>query len=345
MTEGGKKKKPPAFQHLAELLRAAYGAKRKRLKVGKAEMEALRLASTMDSQERAALLELAATDRTLERTRDLLLLCMERMGNHPVAGAVRAFAAGVLRGHPAYRAETLNGVLENLPETSGEEESLRALMAQDFAALRWTDGVPQLTKSEAGKCRANALCCLLLWFHETRGTSSDAIQRHLFEFLWSGPAARQRGDARLLKALMLSRDRVAIGLVWSGLERRVADFARAAAGAREVAARAEARAEALAGELADMRQRTEAAEDRVSHLESEIEGLRKKHADELAHLRNDMEALKGRLRSRLRREVELLQEGLQALKRQPPKVHVMEDHAERAIDGLKSEIDQLKEGG
>jgi hypothetical protein len=44
----------------------------------------------------------------------------------------------------------------------------------------------------------------------------------------------------------------------------------------------------------------------------------------------------------LTRELELLDEGMLAIKREPPKVHVMVDHGERAMGGLRDEIKSLQ---
>ena len=39
-----------------------------------------------------------------------------------------------------------------------------------------------------------------------------------------------------------------------------------------------------------------------------------------------------------------MEEGLHALRRNPPKIHVMDDHAERVLDGLYMEIKELESG-
>ena len=62
-------------------------------------------------------------------------------------------------------------------------------------------------------------------------------------------------------------------------------------------------------------------------------------------MRNDYEDLRGRVLRRLREDTALLEEGLHALRREPPKVHVMEDHAERAIDALKREMGRIRGDG
>src|SRR6266480_4407353 len=121
--------KPPRFQSFADLIREAYGTKRKRLRVTKAELEAINSGSKSDAQ-RDELLHLSASDRTLERTRELMLLSAERFGSQPLAGQVRDYVRYVLRRHPAFLPESLAGVLENLPESASEEAAVTALASQ-----------------------------------------------------------------------------------------------------------------------------------------------------------------------------------------------------------------------
>ena len=65
--------------------------------------------------------------------------------------------------------------------------------------------------------------------------------------------------------------------------------------------------------------------------------------NQIAHLRDDYEQLRGQVLRCLNREVSLLKDGLHAIRQPEPKVHVMVDHAERALDGLEREIAHLKE--
>ena len=61
----------------------------------------------------------------------------------------------------------------------------------------------------------------------------------------------------------------------------------------------------------------------------------------VAHLLDDLETMRGTTLRRLTDDVALLREGLHALRRDQPKVHVMVDHAERVIDALTAHIKQL----
>jgi len=62
----------------------------------------------------------------------------------------------------------------------------------------------------------------------------------------------------------------------------------------------------------------------------------------VAHLLDDLETMRGTTLRRLTDDVALLREGLHALRRDQPKVHIMVDHAERVIDALTAHIKQLQ---
>lgn len=65
---------------------------------------------------------------------------------------------------------------------------------------------------------------------------------------------------------------------------------------------------------------------------------------EAAHLRDDVELLRTRVLRRLKADVDLLELGLEALRRPEPKVHVMMDSAERVADALRKELKNLQGG-
>jgi hypothetical protein len=106
--KGGRARaKPPVLRSFGDLLRAVYGGKLKRLVLKEAEITAMRSGAKLEPPEREELLGLSASDRTLERTCELMLLCMERFEASALAGQVREFVREVLRRHPAFRAEPL----------------------------------------------------------------------------------------------------------------------------------------------------------------------------------------------------------------------------------------------
>lgn len=331
----------PAVQRFGDLLRAVYGKKRRRLKLKKGEIAVIRSALKLEASERQELLGLSALDRTLERTRELMLLCVELLDVPGLPGQIREFVSEVLRRHPAFQKQPLGQLLENILDGPTEEDVLRALISQHYDSLPWPEGSNVPTKKEAGQCRMNALWCLLLWLRVTRGTTFDRIQRYLYTSI-RGPSARlQKTDSQKLRVLMNVRDPAAIAVACESLEKQVFEQDQQATAARIGEERAVLRATALEKEVARVKAELLDANAYVERVTQEIASTRRTHEDELAHQRNDLEELRGLVLRRLREEVSLLEEGLHALRREPPKVHVMVDHAERALHGLKCEIKRL----
>ena len=340
--KGRSRTKPPALQTFGDLLRAVYGGKRKRLNPKKAEIATIRSAPKLDPSEQDALLALSASDRTLERTRELMLLSMRRFDAPALAGQAREFVREVLRRHPAFLLESLGGVLENRPGATSEEGAVRILTSQTYVALPWPEGVTVLKKKEAEQCRVNALCCLLLWFRETRGVPFERIQRYLQANIWVPAAHSHKTDPQRLRVLMVTRDPAGIAVACSALEKQAHEQEQQAVIARTAEARATMRTKELEGMLTSVKTELDVTKAQVDHLTVEIESAKRAHENEKAHMRNNYEELRGRVLRRLREELSLLDDGLLALRRDPPKVHVMEDHAERAIDGLKREMERIK---
>lgn len=345
----GKKKKPHSrptidpIRSISELLRAVYGGKQKRVVVKKADIQAMRSAPKLEPAERQELLELAASDRTLERTRELMLMSMEWSDAPYIVDCVFDFARQVFRCHPAFLDASLESVFENTPESPREDRAVRALQSQSFSALHWQKGAPELKKNEIEQCRTNAFSCLLIWFRKKREMSIERILR-LLQGEWATAASRFKGDVQKLRALLGARDAAAVAIACSVLDEQVTIATQQAASARRAEERMQLRVTELEEKLLDTTEQLNTAKTTIEKLEGELVETRRTHSDTLAHMRDDYEELRGRVLHRLKEELSLLDEGLHALRRDPPKVHVMIDHAERAVDGLKREMDRLRGG-
>ena len=145
-----------------------------------------------------------------------------------------------------------------------------------------------------------------------------------------------------LRALTSSRDRAAVATAFAVLEMRVQKEAQIAAGAQKAKKQAVERAQELQDRVTQLENDLRSARADVTTLSGRLDSAKQDHDNERAYLQDDYAQLRGRVVRRLREEVALLSEGLHALRRNPPKIHVMDDHAERAIDRLKRELDSLK---
>ena len=81
---------------------------------------------------------------------------------------------------------------------------------------------------------------------------------------------------------------------------------------------------------------------KLDKTRKEVEKSQKGNKASVDPSTEDYEKLRGQMIRRLKTEIELLDEGLHALRLDEPKIHVMDDHAERAIGGLKKELERLK---
>jgi len=331
----------PPIGTLAQLISAIYGGRFKRTTLTKAEIVALRTATEVTEAERTELFNEAQLDRLLERTRQLMLLGLG-VEELRLQGSIREFARGVLERHPLFQPESQRAVLANLPEAMTEEEAVKTVLQADGASLGCTEEQTPLTKKQGDQCRKNAALCLLMLFWGSRGTSVERIQRCLYSTVWTPGPRGSKSDREMLYTLISTGGQEAASVISSLLNDVVAQHKRQA----EIAARAEERASSRVVQLEEQvaqldRQLTEATAH-ANRLQQELEEAKQRHETARVHWEDDFEQLRGRMMRRLREELSLLDEGLHALRREPPKVHVMIDHAERAIDGLKREMERLR---
>ena len=341
--ESKKRAKPPSIENAVDLLRAIYGGRFKRATLKKGELLALRAAPAPTEAERNDLLREAQLDHLLDKTQQLMLLGI-RIEGPALAGLIREFARDVLGQHPFFQSKSLKAVLANLPEAIGEENAIKTVLSQDCALLTRAEDEKKLTKRQCDQCRKNAALCLLMLFWGSRGTSVERIRRHLQSTLWAPTSRGKRSDREELYTLISTRDPAAASVTFTSLDEAAFEQRRRA----ETAIRAEERALShvahLEEQLANVNRDLAEATAEAERVRQEFEEAGQAHATARAHSKDDYERLRGQMLRRLKEELSLLDEGLHALRRDPPKVHVMIDHAERAIDGLKREMEQLKGG-
>lgn len=339
-----KAKKPLRYHTLAELLRHAYTAKRGRIALTAAECRTLAEPDGLRSlqEQRGELLPLAASDRTLERSRELLLLTEERLRHQPSASHMRAFVRDVLNAHPIFQSPMLRGVLENLPDAPTVESAVEALATQPLSALAWPVDTASLKMKELERLRTAAIHCLVFLVRDDRSLLPRQVQRLLYLGCWKPAMQRHEGTLGSSRILALARDPAALAEVFSTLEDEAAKSGREAFEARAAVGRLRSRIEELQRELGEKQSALEEAKGDARDLRQQIEQGERAHGDAMAHARDHYERLRGRVMHRLQQDADLLAEGLVALRREPPKVHVMDDHADRVVDQLRAEIEDIR---
>ena len=337
--KAAKRKARMPFGGVAHLVRTNYELKAGVRKLQRADLNAILAGPALDEGERTALLELARTDTTLQQTKQLLLLSARTEAPKLVNG-LREFGRAVLTSHPMFHGNAMEGVLAN-PQSMSMDGAVAKLASANVKMVN-DDGDKPIPKSQVERTRTNAIHCLLLLLRSSQGTSVLRIQRALQKYVWAPKARRHRTENQKLEALVASRDPTAASVTFTLLDDEAVLQGQKAEAATRGEQRAQTRAQGLEERLTELEARIRETEEQYAELREQLDEAQQGHAATDARWRDNYETLKGRVLNRLNRESSLLEEGLHALKRESPKVEVMIDHAERAIEGLKKEAEQIR---
>ncbi len=342
--------KPHDVTTSLDFLRYAYGGKRKlRVSLKGATAKKLSEAPAIDRDHLAEVLNLAARDQTLATTLAIMTALERAAAPRPLRDSLDTVIVAILAEHPVGRDDAVQDVLQQDAE-SDEPEVGRALAA----LAKWTErelarklADVKLKPVELRALRSNAAKIIVMraaWRYQwTEGELIRRLDEHLWrrEFNHRPPVA-PRAD-------LVELDTVVGGLVSNAWRRDVEEAGKRRHDAEQIAAAERAQSAQGAEELAVQQNRSAQLSTEVDRLKSEVGKLHDQLRDAQRALSEagtqasyDYETLRARVQHRLRRETELLQEGLHALRRN--KVHVMEDHAERALEALEAELRYI-EGG
>jgi len=321
------------------LVDAVYDGSLTRVNFTKDETTAIDSGPLNISFQRHDVVGTALNDRTLSRSYQLLLIGT-RWGNAAVASRIFELAIQVLKQHPVFKTEYLTAAL-NGQDLLAPEDAINRFTRQDFTSFELNDNGGQLSKAEIHRCKANGISSLLLFYWKTRSKSARWVLDQIQLIQANRSSRKGTTEVEKVHSLILTRDLDLVSSVYGLLQPEIADLRTDLEDARLRLQRSNELNNKLSVTLAEAESQLEESRSKARTLESELVQMRERYDTDTAHLRDDIEAIRGRVRARLNDEVTLLDEGLHALRRDPPKVHVMVDHAERAIDGLKREIKSL----
>jgi hypothetical protein len=334
-------KRAQKIEKLAELIAFAYSRKGQRVVLKPKVKKLICQKPMLNDSERNHLLDLARGDVRLAIPRQLLLVAFDV--SHPALRAsLRDFVGSALRTHPAFASEEMTAILKNLPDGPDVGDALTMIANLDYSKLAALPEKVRRKKADLAALRANATYCLGLWFVETRAVTHQELAQHLFSSLWQPKEKSTHDDLTQLRLLTETRDLAAVGAACESFKNQADEMSSLAVRARRGEGEALETARLLAASANQLKQELEAREAKIIAVEQDMTEQKQRYENELAHLRDDHESLRARVLRRIREDVNLLDEGLHALQRDPPKVRVMEDHAERALAGLRSEVKQLE---
>lgn len=335
-----KRTTPPLLTSYGDLLRAVYGPVRRRWKPTHKEIGEVQRGPRLRSADRAQLLDLAGSDITLKKTRELMLFGMNRLDGPNGDRPVHCFVRDVLRRHPAYQSKSLSATLEDA-DVPLDRRTVHVLTAE---ARRWYER-SELPKRQTNSYLANALHCLLLWHGESRSSSPSFqdVLGYLQDELWISFAKRRTSELDKFRSLIGDRDPYATSIACSGLSGQVFELRRQLSASRASTRQLQVSLNEVNRQLQETKDQLKDVTARSTRLDHALGAARENCANEKAHLLDNIEKLRSSVVRRLKAELSLLNDGLHALRRDPPKVSIMDDHAERAVDGLTRELERLQD--
>jgi hypothetical protein len=306
--------------------------------------------------EQDRLFEIASTsDSLLETTSRLLMALFKLRLSRPkdkssgicIKEEIRELAIGVCKRHPLFETQGIADVFDNL-----ESEHLSVSESRLVKKLwAYSSNAKTLTKSNCDKLKLNGLTCLLAEF-KSNGLSNSEIHKLLRQSSWAkGEKFSADGMDAFFALVMVTAKEVGAPSVVAGLLEQTADESEKQAEIerkkRNLAERQKAEAVSESDRLRalleiEQEKNTEALEER-QQLEKELAEARSESRSIQIHLRDDYAKLHSQMIRGLNSDLTLLEEGQIALSRNPPKVDVMIDHADRTISRMKKQLRQLRE--
>lgn len=341
-----KRRKPKVtVESIEQLINLAYQKKGKPIPLSKSLSRKLGDAPPMADFERERLLTIAQKDINLAVARQLLVTAISLAPTNKLREILRCFVRDVLLKHPAFATDEIQAFVRNFSDSIEPSRALELILVANYPLAEDLDGKKGDAKTEMNKRRKFVAACFAVWLVLTKKMPPKIVLKLLYPAVLKPETDKIKGEGRRVSQMFDLTDPARVAVACSAYEELL----------NEEASRADTAAriyEAEARKVLQLSSDLKKAEDRIANqdifireLEELIEEEKNKARTEALHYRDDYEKLRGRVLRCLKSETTLLDEGLQALRRTPPKAHVMLDHADRAIGNLKNEIRNLESEG
>lgn len=340
----GKKSAKLEINSLSDFIVYAYSRKGKNLKkLSSGQIKAITKNARLSDRQFEELLVLSEGDRLLTVPRQVFFTVKELDVTPLVRQEVRRLIAEILKQHPLYQQKNLVPVIANLEDAPAPREALRTIAKLSKETLASLTGLEQPKPKDVETLRANAINCLALWLWESRGPQVDQVIRWLHDGYWSVFTPPDANPTERLRVLTDITDVHGVGAACQQFKAEADESVLRTTVLQEKIDSLCSEIEGLHRKIGVLEDTVRERDNRISALCQDLDDERAAHANSRAHLGDDREQLRSNMVRRLKREVSLLTEGLQALRRDPPKIRVMDDHAERVLEGLHAAIKELKE--
>lgn len=363
--KGATSKAPPP-RTIRDLIEYAYALKGKQLRLSQKAAQDIDESSHSDRPAEhelpQRLAELIASDPLLAVPPRLIIGLEDAHAPVPLRLRIASMLESSLRSHPLLVPATENKSNTGLgPVPVGQldvETVFQRIRLRTPEITAASIGLENnsLKQAERDRLRVNATTSVALITATIEGWSLERLVECLERHLWRGALTKPRAPLPLV-AIMESSSLEALGTVAEVFQKRVQKADRAALAAANVAAEAEARirnvldrANAVEEESARLRSvadshRNEIAilQGRIQALQGQIDEQKRDRVIDQSHHIDDFEDLRTRIIRSLSKQVDLLSDGLHAVRNQS--YSVTEEFIERSLESLSKELRQLNDEG
>lgn len=329
---------------LEQFIEYAYGRRGQRITLKPKAEKLVSKNGRLDELAIARLLQLAATDKVLAVPRQLLLFTREISGIPEIRSSITEFVFKVITGHPAFSDPGVQAAIRNLPEGPPPSTALEKI--KNLVTLAGSSAKP-FKESDLNHLKRNACYLFATWIAIHRGFNTEELVALLFEGLWFSASRKLADDTSRFQALTEIEHVAGAGLACNRFRQQAIE----ARNEKEASQRLQIDLEKKNSLLETSCTQLEDSRDRLlaelhslrEQSEAEVADLRRQHAIELTNARHQLEQLQGRVVNRLSESIDMLEVGLTAMRRDPPRFPVMTERAEHVVDELRKELNKLQE--
>ena len=335
----------PRPKTILELIEYAYGEDGRKLNLARRDLHDLKIDQEAAEAEMDLLRRSATADPLLSVPPSILLALAELGAEPPIRRRILELVLAALASHPAFLAHLArlaDPAAE--PGLSGREVS-DAAQGVTFDALGLKEAA-EFKDAARERLRVNAVTSFELFRVLRDGWTLDRFVADMASLVWTTPSRRRVQEAAAVLASAKSTD--GLSQLSRHFERLLGDADRQTGDARAAAATQSRRANTAEGhyrtltqQLESERERTQELSARVADLTRSLEAERSSRVVDTSHHVDDYEALRTHVIRRLSAQVELLSDGLHALRN--GSTGVAEEFLDRSLSAIEAEATRLRE--
>jgi hypothetical protein len=338
-----KRPKPTTIQELVEY---AYAEAGRKVQLARRDLELLRVSPDLAPAEMDTLRKLAATDPLLQVPPRLLALVANLGTRTDLRDRILDLAVAALAAHPAFQGQVqalVDSTFE--PGLSGERvsDSVKGMPAHGLGL-----DSKAFKPDDRERLRVNAVTAFGLIRVLRDREPLDRFIGEMAVNVWQTSGRNPKGAGPAAASLAATRDVDALGLlsrhyrsVVQAAEQRAGELRADVVQAQRRAGQAAAASRAMAERLDAEEQRANDLSTRLRLLEAELEEERSHRTIDKTHAVDDYQLLRARVVRQLGSQVDLLSDGLHALRN--GRMAVAEEFVDRALTAIQTEVGKLKE--